>query len=194
MSGVRSGCVVRDVIAQDEKTHIHCPNCDLIDCSGIELREALPAKDPAPEWLRRARMEGRAEFLAVLLDTNPESFANDNIGSHAIGDTGDYGEHWETQKLAEMFEVDEPSQSYIERIEGAYWSQQNTIDELKDERDRLLRDADRLNWLDANGNGVQWTANSGFVYWPAGEPMVSGKTLREVIDRAREIEAAKAKP
>lgn len=170
MSGaVRSGCIVRDVIAQEQqRTHIHCDSCELIGCNGIALREAMPAKDPSPDWVRQARMEGRAEFVSMLVEMDPEMFVNEYIGSHAIGDTGDYGEHWERHKIAELFEVNEPALSLIERVDGAYWSQQNEIGNLKDQIKQLKEDAARLDWLEKNPN-IQRAA---------------GKTLRETIDKA----------
>jgi hypothetical protein len=184
---IRSACVVRDVIARETKrTHIHCEGCDSPKCSGVQAREALPPTDPSPEWVRAARMEGRAEFAQILIDQSPDDFANTYIGSHPIGDTGDYGEHWEEHKLAELFEVNEPVKSYIERIDGCYWSMQNEVENLRLE---LAREKARLDWLEANKNAVQWSAQSGFIFWPAGDSLVSGKTLVEVIDKAREIEA-----
>jgi hypothetical protein len=186
---VLSGCVVRGVIQQEQKrTHVHCDCCDSPKCNGVQLREALPPTDPSPDWLRIARMEGRAEFAQILIDQSPDDFANTYIGSHAIGDTGDYSEHWEEHKLAELFEVNEPVKSYIERIDGCYWSMHNEVDNLRAE---LAREKDRLDWLDTNKNAVQWSAQSGFIFWPAGDSLVSGTTLRDVIDRAREIEAGK---
>jgi hypothetical protein len=190
MSGeIRSACVVRDVIARETKrTHIHCDCCDSPTCNGIQARDALPPTDPSPEWVRAARMEGRAEFAQILIDQSPDDFANTYIGSHPIADTGDYGEHWEEQKLAALFEVDEPVKSYIERVDGCYWLMQNEVENLRAE---LAREKGRLDWLEANKNAVQWSTQSGFIHWPAGDSLVSGKTLREVIDRSCEIEASR---
>ena len=130
-------------------------------------------------------MEGRAEFAQILIDQSPDDFANTYIGSHAIGDTGDYGEHWEEQKLAALFEVDEPVKSYIERVDGCYWSMQNEVENLRAE---LAREKARLDWLEARRSPVQSSLNS-FCYWPAGDTPITGKTIREVVDRAMEIEA-----
>lgn len=104
--------------------------------SAIDLRAAVepvavPSKEPSPEWLLKARAEGRAEALTLLLDESAETFPDEYAGSHPIADTGDYGCHWKEDELRELFKVDENSWSLIDNLRGTYWDQQAEIDELK---------------------------------------------------------------
>ncbi len=170
--------------APPSATHVHCEECCSPHCYGIQAREALPAKEPSPEWMQRARLEGRAEFVELLLRESAESFCDEYTTSHPIADTGDFGVEWDRHKLADLFEVNENAASLIDRVDGAYWSQQAAIDDL-------ILDRGRLEWLQAHPNAIQHSNASGFCYWPAGRgAMISGKSLREVIDRA--IRAANA--
>ncbi len=93
-----------------------------------------PPSEPTPEWLQRARREGRAEALALMLATSAEEFDGDcdYIGSHPIGATGDYGCHWNVEKLRELFGVREEDGSEIERLEALYWEQVVRIDTLRE--------------------------------------------------------------
>ena len=118
-------------------SHIHCGNCAAEKCDGVAVA-AQPPRDPSPEWLLLARAEGRAEFLAILLNESPEGFGetDEYIGSHAIADTGDYGSHWNEANLRELFQVDELTYSYLDNLASTYWSQQAEIESLTE---RLAR-------------------------------------------------------
>lgn len=118
------------------KTHVHCHCGHSLDCQGIQIPEALPSKDPSPEWVLKARAQGRAEALELITSQGPESFMDDCIGEHAIADTGDYDTHWNTQELRKLLKVDDEASSLIDRADCAYWSQQAEIDNLKDELKR----------------------------------------------------------
>lgn len=95
-----------------------------------DLRLALQLAREASKDLRRA---GRAEALAILLQHGAENIG-DFIGSHPIGDTGDYGEHWDEPKLRELLDVtgDDPTLSLIDRLEGIYWDHVAEIDALSE--------------------------------------------------------------
>lgn len=68
--------------------------------------------------MREARMLGRQEALKIIVETDPDGFCDDCIGSHAIGDTGDYSSHWEVEKLAKLLDANEVS-SLIERLDSS---------------------------------------------------------------------------
>lgn len=95
-----------------------------------DLRIALELAREASKDLRRA---GRAEALAILLAHGAENIS-DVIGSHAICDTGDHGEHWDEPKLRELLDVtaDDPTLSLIDRLEGMYWDHVAEIDALSE--------------------------------------------------------------
>lgn len=95
-----------------------------------------PPKDPTPEWVLKARAEGRAEFLAILLGEGAEDFCNDYVTSHPIADTGDYGSAWDLEKLRATFAVDDATYSYIDNVNGEWWSQQHEIETLRDQLQR----------------------------------------------------------
>lgn len=101
--------------------------------------DPVPPKDPSPEWILKARAEGRAEFLAILLEESAEDFDHEYMGSHSIGCTGDYGTHWEERKLRETFAVDDATYSYIDRINGNWWSQQHEIETLQEQLQRAAQ-------------------------------------------------------
>jgi hypothetical protein len=101
--------------------------------------DPVPPKEPTPEWMLKARAEGRAEFLAILLGESAEDFPNDYTGSHSIGCTGDYGVHWEVEKLRASFVVDDATYSYIDTINGNWWSQQHEIETLRDQLERAAQ-------------------------------------------------------
>jgi hypothetical protein len=88
----------------------------------LDLRIAL---DFARKSTSSARRAGRAEALAILLGEDAESFPDNFMGSHAIADTGDYGTHWENDKLAALLDVDgdDSTLSLIDRMEATYWQQ-----------------------------------------------------------------------
>lgn len=113
------------------RSGIHCDSCDRPSCAGIQDHGAWPRREPSPEWVQHARMEGRAEFLNTLMEMNPEEFANEYIGEHSNGEAGDYDQHWEQHKLAALFEVNESERSLIDRLQATYWEQQAAIDQLE---------------------------------------------------------------
>lgn len=95
-----------------------------------DLRAALGLAREASKDMRRA---GRAEALAILLAHGAEGIG-DFIGSHPIADTGDFGEHWEKEKLRELLDLtgDDPTLSVIDRLDGKYWGHVAVIDELRE--------------------------------------------------------------
>lgn len=119
--------------ARDQSTskHMHCGSCDSVECAGMPA--AVIPGSPSPQWLQKARAEGRAEALALLLGESAESFSDQYMGSHAIADTGDYGTHWKESELRDLLRVEEATYSYIDQICGTYWSQQAEIEDLKEE-------------------------------------------------------------
>jgi hypothetical protein len=168
--------------------------------------DPVPPKEPTPEWVLKARAEGRAEFLSILLGESAEDFANDYTGTHSIGCTGDYGVHWEVEKLRASFVVDDATYSYIDTINGNWWSQQHQIETLQEELEELKRasqpptvneDSARLDFLDSQRKWgdcfMAQDLDSGDVYvrpwrsqnqarWPA---RIVASDIRTAIDLAR---------
>lgn len=84
-----------------------------MDYSGkVEARVAeLEARE------RRARQEGRAEALQLLLGACAETFPDKYLRSSPMGETGDYSTDWDDKKLRELLEV-EAVESLVERLEA----------------------------------------------------------------------------
>jgi hypothetical protein len=114
-------------------SHVHCETCETENCPGIRVREALPTDGPTPDVIVHARAEGRAEALELIKGVDAETFAEGDtyIGSHAIADTGDYGAHWNDDKLRELLQVDDTAFSMIDALAATYWTQQAYIDGLQ---------------------------------------------------------------
>jgi hypothetical protein len=90
-----------------------------------------PPREPTPEWLVRARAQGRAEAFELLQGLDAATFTDTYIGEHAIADTGDYDAHWNLVELRQALRVDDDSYSLIEASDAAYWEQQAELLDLK---------------------------------------------------------------
>jgi hypothetical protein len=135
--------------------------------------DPVPPKDPTPEWVLKARAEGRAEFLAILLGESAEDFANDYTGTHSIGCTGDYGVHWEVEKLRASFVVDDETYSYIDTINGNWWSQQHQIETLQEELEELKRASQPPGALLAD-ELIAWRCGCGWINLDRESPFCAG--------------------
>lgn len=80
--------------------------------SDKEQPENLKMTEEQSEW----RRFGRSEALHILLSTHPDDL-DAYIGSHSIGDTGDYDSHWLPAELRELFDCDSPH-SILDRLEN----------------------------------------------------------------------------
>ena len=88
---------------------------------------------PVPTDIMVARAQGRAEALAIILNLDAEEGLNDYTGSHPIGDTGEYGSHWDEGLLRELLRADDTAWSLMQEAEGEYWHNLG----LREEADRL---------------------------------------------------------
>jgi len=93
-----------------------------------------PPREPTPEWLVRARAQGRAEAFELLQGLDAATFTDTYIGEHAIADTGDYDAHWNLVELRQALRVDDDTYSLIEASDAAYWEQQAELLDLKARR------------------------------------------------------------
>lgn len=91
-----------------------------------------PPKEPTPEWLIRARAEGRAEALEMLKSYEPERFIDGRVGDQAVEVSIDCDLHWMPARLAEVLRVSDPAHSYIENLENFSADQTQEIWLLKD--------------------------------------------------------------
>ena len=111
-------------------THLHCEGCDALNCEGIEDRRGLPRTDPSPEWVLRARAEGRAECVSILLAERVEEFGAHHAGRVGLGREGQ-GLQWSERALRELFQVEDAAFSLIDQANAVYWEQQACIDTLE---------------------------------------------------------------
>lgn len=95
-----------------------------------DLRLAL---ELARRSTKNARLSGRAEALAILLNTSAELFVDKYIGESSIGGTGDYASHWKQEALFELLDLagDDSTISLIDRMDAVYWENAHRMDEMQ---------------------------------------------------------------
>jgi hypothetical protein len=111
-------------------THLHCDGCKALNCGGIQDRRGLPRSDPSPEWVLRARAEGRAECVSILLAERVEDFGARYAGRVGLG-RGGQSLQWCERALRELFQVEDVAFSLIDQANAVYWEQQARIDTLE---------------------------------------------------------------
>lgn len=110
-------------------------------------------KIPVPASLMEARAQGRAEALAIILGTDPDSFCHEHIFSGSSGCSGEISEEWDADKLRELLRADETVWSLVQEAEGEYWHNLGLREEAERERAQAeSTPGDYAKWrLHANG-------------------------------------------
>lgn len=122
-----------------------------LDASVNVAKEQAPVRPPVSESPERlaelkaqldlalqanadARRAGRAEALAILMGTSAEDFPEIYIGEHTVGEGDALSFHWREDALRTLLLLTgaDPAGALIERVTDAWWSQEHTIDELRD--------------------------------------------------------------
>ena len=96
------------------------------------LAELTTLKAEKLNW-QDGRKQGRQEALAILVDSNADSFIHDMFETLPIGDTGDYAPQWQVQKLEQLLDTKQ-TDSWIDHLQGKYWEHVGQIDGLTQEQ------------------------------------------------------------
>jgi hypothetical protein len=94
-----------------------------------QYRTVLAAR---PNPILKARAEGRAEALEILIGLDAEAGLNFYTGWGTSGAPDDEGSpHWEIEKLRELFHVDDELHNLFDRAESMYWEYMGNRDEAE---------------------------------------------------------------
>lgn len=83
-----------------------------------------------------ARQLGRQEAARTLLERNPEDFCDEFMGSHAIGDTGDYSTHWKEDKVRKLLGAEDVN-NLVEHLDNLTFEQHVENYELQHQLEAL---------------------------------------------------------
>lgn len=97
----------------------HIALCSVLPWPAVQKAPPSVLQETSPAW-QAARLLGRQEVLYKLQHVDPDVFCDAHIGSHAIGDTGDYANHWDMEKLSKFFDIG-VHDSVLEKLSGLYW-------------------------------------------------------------------------
>lgn len=95
--------------------------------------------DAAKRWaaplgapLGEERAKGRAEAYAMIYNLSVDTFCERFVGSHAVGDTGDYEEHWDGKALREFLRCDDAAWRLTDEAEGMIYERAGLLIEAKE--------------------------------------------------------------
>lgn len=87
---------------------------------------------PAMADILKARAEGRAEALQILIGLDAESGIGEYTGwSNPVSAEDEGSAYWEVEKLRDLFRVDDALCNLFDRAEAMYWEAEGHRDEAK---------------------------------------------------------------
>lgn len=143
-----------------------------------EANERRPTAANAGQQAQRAI--GRAEAVRIIMDLNAEDGMDEYIGSHPVGDTGEWDAYWKDDKLRALLRADDTAWSLVAETEnklvGLQWRvAEKEMDaaffgDKQPAADAARPDATRLDFMIGEGCRIEGLAlKSGARYrvdWP----------------------------